>query len=396
MTGYLLRRVGAIFMMAFIISFASYFLLTNAPGGPLQELAALQSTTMRIDKGAVERVTKRYDLDLDYLIRFSRWLTGHPKGAVVINGQEFFASWQVGCTLPGKSVLLFPDGSTREVNCQKPVFLRDLEDRRITKGILALDFGVSTALSRERPVWGLIETRLPHTLLLMGISTFLAITIAVPIGIYSAVKQYSRFDYMVTTVTFFGSGMPTLFLGIIGILLFSLLFKEWGLPYLPPNLAQSSRDVEIPLFGLVTAGSLFDRVWHLMLPVGVLTFVNLAEWSRFIRASMLEVLRQDYVRTARAKGLMERVVITKHALRNALIPFVTLLAGVLPTLFAGAIITESVFSWPGVGRLFINALTAGDYPVAMAYILIVTFLTLVGFLMSDVLYTVVDPRVKMS
>jgi peptide/nickel transport system permease protein len=382
--------------MALLISFASYFLLTNAPGGPLQELAAIQSTGLKLDKGAQERVIKRYDLDLDYLIRFSRWLTGHPRGSLIINGQEYLGAWQVGCTQPGKAVLQFADGTTRETDCLKPVFLRDLESRRITQGILSLDFGVSTAISRERPVWGLIETRLPNTLLLMGISTFLAIAIAIPIGIYSAVKQYSRFDYIVTTVTFFGSGMPTLFLGILGILLFSLLFKDWGLPYLPPNLAVSSRDTQLPLFGLLVSDSLFDHIWHLILPVSVLTFVNLAEWSRFIRSSMLEVMRQDYVRTARAKGLTEWVVIAKHALRNALIPFVTLLAGVLPTLFAGAIITETVFSWPGIGKLFVNALTASDYAVAMAYILIVTFLTLVGYLMSDVLYTVVDPRVKMS
>lgn len=152
----------------------------------------------------------------------------------------------------------------------------------------------------------------------------------------------------------------------------------------------------MPLFGTIKAGSFVDRLWHLVLPVAVLTIFNLASWSRFIRSSMLEVLRQDYVRTARAKGLVERVVIVKHAMRNALIPFVTLLAGVLPGLFGGAIITESVFNYPGMGRLFIAALTAGDYNVAIAFILISTFLVLIGYLMSDVLYTVVDPRIRLS
>lgn len=152
----------------------------------------------------------------------------------------------------------------------------------------------------------------------------------------------------------------------------------------------------MPLFGNIVAGSLGDRIWHLVMPVTVLTLVNLAGWSRFVRSSMLEVLRQDYVRTARSKGLNERMVILKHALRNSLIPFVTLLANVLPTLFAGAIITETIFSWPGMGKLFIGALQASDYPVAMAFVMISTFLTLIGFLLTDVLYTMVDPRIRLS
>lgn len=396
MLNYLIRRVVLIVLMAFIISFASFALLYSAPGGPLEQLASLQSTTRRPDPDEIERVMKRYDLDLDLGVRYLRWLIGHPRGAIKIGDQEILPNHQIGCLKPGKAQLVYPDGRVEEINCAKPVYLRDLDGRPVSNGVVALDFGRSQQLAREQPVAQLINTRLGNTLLLMGLSTFLAIAISIPIGVYSAVRQYSRFDYFFTTVTFFGSGMPTLFTGVMGILLFALIFKQLGLPYLPAGLAESNRDAIIPIFGLIRAGSVADRIWHLILPVSVLTFFSLAGWTRFIRSSMLEVMRQDYVRTARAKGLVERSVIMKHALRNALIPFVTLLAGVLPTLFGGAIITESVFSWPGIGKLFINSLVASDYPVAIAYLLISTFLTLIGFLVSDVLYTVVDPRIRLS
>lgn len=396
MTTYLIRRLIVIVVMAFIIAFASFILLSVAPGGPLQEIAARQSTTQRNDLDLIERTMKRYDLDIFLIPRFLRWLTGHPRGPIEIGGQQFFADLQVGCLKEGRAQLVYPDGRVVEVNCEKPVFLRDLAGRPVSDGILRLDFGKSTQILREQPVMRLFESRIVNTLLLMGISTFLSIMIAIPIGIISAVKQYSRFDYTVTTLAFIGSGMPTLFMGIMGILIFAVLFKEAGLPYLPAGTAESPRDTVIPLFGTIKAGSFIDRLWHLVLPVTILTIFNLAQWSRFIRSSMLEVLRQDYVRTARAKGLIERVVIVKHAMRNALIPFVTLLAGVLPALFGGAIITESVFNYPGMGRLFVAALTAGDYNVAIGFILISTFLVLIGYLLSDVLYTVVDPRIRLS
>jgi peptide/nickel transport system permease protein len=396
MAAYLIRRVIAIVIMAFLIAFASFALLTIAPGGPLQEIAARQSTTARNDVDLVERTMKRYDLDIYILPRFLRWLTGHPRGPIEINGQSYFTDMQVGCLKEGKSQLVYADGRVVELDCEKPVFLTDLSGRSVSNGILALDFGKSTQIMRERPVMQLFSTRIVNTLLLMGISTILSLMIAIPIGIISAVKQYSKFDYAVTTITFIGSGMPTLFMGILGILIFSILFKQLGLPYLPAGTDASPRDTVIPIFGTIVAGSLIDRIWHLILPVMVLTFFNLAGWSRFIRSSMLEVLRQDYVRTARAKGLIERIVIVKHAMRNALIPFVTLLAGILPALFGGAIITEAVFNFPGMGRLFITALNAGDYNVAIGFILISTFLVLIGYLLSDVLYTVVDPRIRLS
>jgi peptide/nickel transport system permease protein len=148
--------------------------------------------------------------------------------------------------------------------------------------------------------------------------------------------------------------------------------------------------------GTVEARSLLDKVLHFIMPCAVLTFISIAGWSRFVRASMLEVLRQDYVRTARAKGVRERLVILKHALRNALIPFIVLLAGILPALVGGAAITEAVFNWPGLGRLFIDALDRPDYTVALALLYISIVLLMIGYLISDVLLTLVDPRIRVS
>ena len=145
---------------------------------------------------------------------------------------------------------------------------------------------------------------------------------------------------------------------------------------------------------MIRPSSFADQFLHMIMPVAVLTLANMAPWSRFVRSSMLEVLRQDYVRTARAKGLYERAVIMKHALRNALIPFVTIVVLSIPSLFAGAIITETVFAWPGMGRLYYDALSRSDWPVALAFIFITALLTVVATLIGDILYTMIDPRIK--
>lgn len=399
MANFLIRRIIQIFLITLVAAFISYMLFYIAPGGPLQRLAELQQGGRnRLDPGAVERVMKTFDLDLYHIPRFTRWLIGEPRGPIMINGQALFGSLQVGCLEEGNAQLVYADGTVVETNCRQPVYLSDLPDpqRRVSNGVLRGDFGLSQQILRDRPVMDLVRTRILPTILLIGLSSILALVIAVPIGVISAVKQYSRFDYIVTTLTFFGSSMPTLFLGIMFILVFSLTFKDLGLPYLPPQLATSNADATLPLIGTIQAESLGDRIWHLILPVTVLTLVSLTGWTRFIRSSMLEVLRQDYVRTARAKGLVERVVISKHAFRNALIPFITLAVGIIPALFTGAIITETIFSWPGLGRLFYDSLVRSDYPVSMAILLISTILTLFSFLLADILYTVVDPRIRMS
>jgi peptide/nickel transport system permease protein len=190
--------------------------------------------------------------------------------------------------------------------------------------------------------------------------------------------------------------MPTFFFGILLIMLFSILPNQAGTMYLPPGSAEAVRDYVVPGLGTITAGSFADTFLHLVLPVATLTIISISSYSRYVRSSMLEVLRQDYVRTARAKGLVERFVIIKHALRNALIPFVTIVVFEIPALFGGAIITETIFSWPGMGRLYFDALGQSDYPVAMSVLFITAVLTVMATLLRDIAYTIVDPRIRFS
>jgi peptide/nickel transport system permease protein len=384
-------------VVTIIASILSYGLLYLQPGGPIDQLLAERqnSGADRIDTADVQRVQQRFELDLYLPFRFTRWLIGWPSGPLF---GSIGSDWVVGCATPQQVRLTYPDGRVEFITegCADTVTLAELEGRRVSRGVLLGDFGVSQVILRDRPVTDLIMTRLPYTLYLMGASIVLAILIGVPLGVYSAVKQYSRFDYITTTLAFIGASLPSFVFGIFFILVFSILAKEAGLPYLPPGDAVGTRDYSIPWIGPIEAGSFLDRFLRFLMPCAVLTIINLAGWSRFVRGSMLEVLGQDYVRTARAKGVRERLVIIKHSLRNALIPFVTLLAGILSALFGGALITESVFNWPGLGRLFIDSLGVNDYNVAMALILVNVVLLLIGILITDILYTIVDPRIKLS
>ncbi len=396
MTHYLIRRLLQMFVVVLVSAAASYALLNFAPGGPLAGLRQQQQNgRFRLTAEDVARIRAYFELDLEWPVRFTRWLVGQPRGPLVINGVEYFSELIVGCRTPREEILQYADGrqETRLAGCLENVRLRDLVGRRVSDGVLFGDFGLSWKLLRDRPVSDLILSRLPKTLQLTLLSTGLSLLIAIPLGVFSAVKQYTRFDYFVTTLAFLGSSMPTFFFGITFILLFSIMLKSYGLPYLPPGSSEAVREYTVPGFGLIQPGSALDVVLHSLLPVSVLTIVSVSGFSRFVRASMLEVLRQDYIRTARAKGLIEPWVISKHALRNALIPFITVFVFALPGLFGGAIITESVFSWPGMGRLFLLALHDADYPVAMAVLFITAALTVVATLVADLLYMLVDPRI---
>jgi peptide/nickel transport system permease protein len=235
------------------------------------------------------------------------------------------------------------------------------------------------SITDGQPVRDKIFERIPSTLQLMGTSLFLTIIIAIPIGILGAVKQYSLADKTIAVVTTIGYALPTFWLGLI---LRQIFAQQLDL---------------FPLFGKNSfgkEGDIPDLLWHLFLPVLTITIVGVAGWSRYMRASMLEVLRADYIRTAKAKGLASSRVIFKHALRNALIPIVTLLGLTIPTLLAGAAITEAVFSWPGLGYLGVSAVTERDYPVVLAFAMIGGTMVIIGNLFADVLYAVVDPRIK--
>ncbi|WLD58034.1 ABC transporter permease [Salinispirillum sp. LH 10-3-1] len=239
------------------------------------------------------------------------------------------------------------------------------------------DFGVSYI--RKRPVGQMIWERLGNTMILMGVSLLLAAAVAIPVGILSAQKPYSPMDYTVTTGSFLGIATPDFWLALMLIMLFSV-HLGWT-----------------PVGGMSTLGadfSLLDRLHHLILPSIVLATASMASLMRYTRASMLEVLHQDYIRTARAKGFRERTVVYKHGLRNGLIPVITIFGLLLPNLVGGSVVVEKIFSWPGLGMMFIDATFQRDYPVIMALVMIGAVVTIIGNLIADVLYAVVDPRIE--
>lgn len=254
---------------------------------------------------------------------------------------------------------------------------------KITRG----DWGISIAT--KRPVMEEIGSRLPNTLRLMVTAQILTVLIAVPLGILSAVKQYSIFDHLTTFFAFLGQSIPVFWFGLLLIMIFSLTLKgPNGGPLLPGGGMYDLR-----LYDESTA-PLANRIKHMIMPVTMLTMVGLGTYTRYTRGSMLEVLRQDYLRTARAKGQKERRVVLIHALRNAAVPVITILALDLPTVFGGALFTETIFSWPGMGRLFIRSAERSDYDLLMGIILINALLILVFNLAADIFYAVLDPRVR--
>ena len=239
------------------------------------------------------------------------------------------------------------------------------------------DWGYSFATSQ--PVLSMIGARLPNTLWLMATVYVVTLLIALPIGILTAVKQYSWFDHLATGLTFAAFSMPTFWLGLLLIILFGLTLRL------------------LPLGGMLAPGAPFtfgDLARHLILPVATISLVQVGVYVRFLRASMLETTSQDYLRTARSKGLSERVVISRHALKNAAIPFITVAALDLPELFGGALVTEQIFGWPGMGRLFFDSALRYDYPVLMGILAIGATFVVLANLLADVVYGYLDPRIR--
>jgi len=233
----------------------------------------------------------------------------------------------------------------------------------------------------HQPVLGLIGERLPNTVTLMGTVFLTVLVLAIPIGVLTAVKQYSWFDHLVTGATFAFLSTPTFWLGLLLIIAFGLQLKLF------------------PLGGMATLGMPFDpidRLRHLILPVATIALVQLGSHVRYLRASMLETITQDYMRTARAKGLSERSLVVRHALKNAAIPLVTVVALDLPELFVGALVTEQIFGWPGMGRLFWDSATRSDYPVLMGILAVSSALIVFANLLADVVYGYLDPRIRFS
>ena len=345
MSTYIIRRLLQTAGLLVLLSILLFALVNLAPGGPLSG----QGQSRHIDPTKVELMKRQFGLDKPLPTQYLIWLVGNDWMQVDKNGDGVLDSY-----------------GTRQ-------------------GILRGDFGFS--FRTRQPVLAEIGDRLPNTIYLTVITMLVAVLIAIPIGIISAIKQYSKFDITVTTLSFAGQAIPEFWLGLILILIFYAWLKNpfTGDPLLPAGGMTSINSVGFDLG---------DRIFHLILPVltGALGWV--AWYSRFLRSSMLDVIHQDYIRTARAKGLPEKMVLYKHALRNALVPLVTLLALDLPYIFGGAIFVEILFSWPGMGRLYYQAALQRDYPVLLAVLIIGASFIILSNLLADLVYAYLDPRIR--
>ncbi len=240
------------------------------------------------------------------------------------------------------------------------------------------DFGYSR--NHSQPAIDVIGSRIGSTGLLLGLSLILALAIAVPVGVYAALHPYSKTDYAVNLACFAGISVPPFWLALLFIILFAVV-----LGWLPAGGMETVGD-----------GGLLDRIQHLILPVVTLTIASVGDFTRFMRASMLQTLRQDFIRTARAKGLSMTRVVTGHALRNALLPMVTIVALSFGRLFSGALITETMFAWHGMGKMIYDAILGNDYNLALIGLMFATALTLIGNFLADIGYVWLDPRVSLS
>jgi len=250
------------------------------------------------------------------------------------------------------------------------------------------NFGFS--FGKGRPVADILIETLPNTLILTGTSLILVFVVGVAVGVWQAVRQNTLADGLLGGVSLFFYSMPSFWLALMLVLLFSLKAHQWGWPVAFPPTGMTSVDYD----ALGFFGRLGDRAMHLALPAATLTLALAAGIARYARGQMLEVVRQDYVRTARAKGLPEHTVILKHALRNSLIPVITLLGLYLPYLFSGAVFVEYIFGWPGMGRVIVDGILQRDYPVVMATSFLFAVMVVLGNLLADVLYAVADPRIR--
>ena len=359
---YVVRRLLQAIPLMFIISIFLYALVNLAPGGPL----AGRGTSKRLNPEQIAILKRQFGLDKPVCVRYVYWLIGNDWTKMV---EEIPA--------PGVGI------SSTIIKCIDPRTYLLTESQGIGKGVLRGDFGNS--YRTRKPVLDSIKTAFKNSAYLMSITLTIVAIIAIPVGVISAVKQYSIFDIIVTTLSFIGQAIPEFWLGLILILIFYVWLKNplTGDPLLPPG-------------GMYTHGmtfSLIDWTKHLILPVtmGVVGWVTW--YSRFLRSSMLDVIHQDYVRTARAKGLTLNKVYFKHALRNALLPLVTIFALDLPYIFAGSLYVEILFSWPGMGRLYYQAAIDRDYPMLMAILTIITLVVIFSNLLADIIYAKLDPRI---
>jgi peptide/nickel transport system permease protein len=362
MTKYVIRRVIQAIPVIIGITIVVYAIMLMAPGGPVQRFA----NNPKVTNAQREAFKKSWGLDQPIPVQYCRW---------------------IGLCDPNQ------DGIALLTKSGAPNFLPTGLGGG-DNGMLHADLGFS--IDSGESVSGRIGKSALPTLILAGSALFIWIAIAILLGVFAALKRYSFFDQAATIFSYVGFAMPTFWLGLMLILIFGASLKV-----LPVSGMVDARlsppfgsDQYWTYFGKQPITAVIDIIRHLILPVVTLVVVSIAGDSRFVRASMLEALSQDYVRTARAKGLPNRIVVFRHALRNALLPVVTNIGLEIPFLFSGAIVTESIFSWPGEGRLFINSITNFDYTILMGILLIAAMLTVFANLLADILYAVVDPRIK--
>lgn len=342
MTRYILRRMLQAIPLLFIISVVLFVLMMNM-GDPLATLGGRRATRPA-DR---ERLTRQLGLDKPIYTQYLYWLIGNQWDHFDMDG----------------------DGT--------------LESPGVRLGVLRGDFGISL-VKRGTPALQVIWERVPNTLLLMIPAEILIVLGALIVGIVSALRQYTLLDHTITTLSFIGFSMPIFFIALLSMYIFAVLFKRWGLPYLPT----------VGMFDPSVGKTGLQVMWHMVLPLFSLTVISLAGYSRYIRSTMLEVLSQDYIRTAKSKGLPGRRVIMVHALKNASLPLVTIIGLDLPFLLAGALVTESIFAWPGMGRLFIDHLARTDVPVVMGILMIISVAVVVFQLLTDIVYAWLDPRIR--
>lgn len=355
MLKFIIRRLIQAIPTFFGITMLAYAIMALSPGGPIEALYFDPDIPRQQRVAMAESLGVNDPLYVQYL----RWLVGD-------------APVQIG-------------GLTLWEGRQIPIF-----DRRGNKtgtetgtsmGVLRGDFGRSFV--SQNPVTEVVGVRIPATLELGFVSLFIGTVIGLAVGIWAAVNQGKLFDQVTRILAVVVSSIPVFWLGLVLVLIFGVTLR-W--------LPMGNR-FPISISGDYT---IWDRIRHLILPTITLASFSVATFSRFMRASLLEVLGQDYVRTARAKGLSDRIVWFRHASRNALIPIATLLGPAIPGVITGAVLTETIYAWPGMGLLIVDSIRQRDYPVIMAVVLLSAMATILGYLISDILYALIDPRIRLS
>ena len=343
MTNYILRRLAQAIPQLFIISII-LFVLMQGFGDPIATLGG-RTPPRPEDK---ERLRRQMGLDQPVYMQYVTWLVGNDWQKIDMDGDGVPET-------PGKR-----------------------------KGVLRGDWGNS--LVTRQSVLQMIGDRLPNTLLLMVTAEIVIIIFSILIGLYSALRPYSWFDNLVTSLSFVGYSMPVFWLALMLMYIFAVNFRRWGLPYLPT----------VGMYDPAVGKQPLEVLRHMILPLTTLAVISTAGYSRFVRSSVLEVLGQDYVRTARAKGLRAMLVVFRHALPNAALPFITIIGLDIPFLMAGAVVTERIFAWPGMGRLFIDHTERADFPVLMGILMLISIAVVIFQIVTDVVYSFVDPRIRLN